>query len=141
MYVLGHSMGGGVALRVSVVWPEAIRALALYGSMSGDERQNYERIRLWASGRSWQFELAASPEAIEAISPLYALDQLRAPVSIHHGAADTVVPALWSRSLCTTLQEMAHEVDCFSYEGQPHTFYGEADALLQERVIAFFRRH
>ena len=43
--VWGHSMGGGATIRVITVDP-TIQAAVLYGSMSADERQNYERILL-----------------------------------------------------------------------------------------------
>ncbi len=141
IHLLGHSMGGGIALRVAIVWPEAIRALALYAAMSGDEAQNFARIQEWAGGRAGAFEREAPLTALRAISPIYHLEQLQAPVGIHHGTADTVVPPAWSDDLCARLQARAHPVECFRYERQPHTFRGAADALLQDRVIDFFRRH
>ena len=48
---MGHSMGGGGVLRVATVWPDAVKAVILYGSMSGDERLNYEQISEWTDGR------------------------------------------------------------------------------------------
>ena len=42
-------MGGGIALRIMTV-SDAVDAAVLYGSMSGDEYLNYERILEWSGG-------------------------------------------------------------------------------------------
>lgn len=142
MHLLGHSMGGGIALRVLAVNNEPyIRAAVLYGSMSGDEKQNYERIRYWSYGRRGQFELAAPPEALALISPLNYLNRITAPIAVHHSVADDIVPVAWARQLCNLLAERGHEHECFFYDGQPHTFHGYADNLFMQRVVSFFRNH
>jgi dipeptidyl aminopeptidase/acylaminoacyl peptidase len=136
----GHSMGGGVALRVLVV-DEAIRAAALYGSMSGDEYLNYERIFEWTDGRLGQTILDIPPDDMERIAPIHHLDQITAAVSVHHGAADNQVPAAWSDDLCRRLRQAGKTVECFTYPGAPHYFGGTTDALFQQRVLDFFERY
>ena len=139
IYMWGHSMGGGVALRVAVVNPaDYLRGVVLYGAMSGDERWNYERIQVWSEGQNGAFELAAGEEALTAVSPINHLDRLQAPISIHHSDADDVVPYGWSVDLCERLAALAHPVDCYTYHAQPHTFNGEQDRLFMERVGRFF---
>lgn len=144
----GHSMGGGVALRVLAVNNEPyLRAAVLYGSMSGDEAKNYGRIRGWTNSRRGQFELAAPPEMLRAISPINYLDRIEAAVAVHHSHADDVVPVEWSEALCDLLAELysADEIPyapaCYFYDQQPHTFRGDGDALFMERVAEFFGRH
>lgn len=140
IHLWGHSMGGGVALRVLAVnTEEYIRAAVLYGSMSGNEAWNYEQIREWSNGSRGEFELAASPEMMEAISPIYHLDRITAPISIHHSDADATVPLAWSEDLCGRLQVLNHPVECFTYNDIPHTFNGPGDALFMRRVIEFFQ--
>jgi uncharacterized protein len=142
IHLWGHSMGGGVALRVIAVNnAEYIRAAVLYGSMSGNEIWNYEQIRIWSNNQRGEFELAASPEMQEAISPIYHLARIRAAVSIHHSYDDQQVPVSWSEDLCRQLEELDHPVECFFYEGLPHTFNGWGDNRFMERVIDFFGRH
>jgi uncharacterized protein len=139
IHLWGHSMGGGIALRVATVNNEPyLRSIVLYGSMSGDEALNYERIRQWSGGSSGQFEREATPEQLQAISPIYHLERLETAVAIHHSEADDVVPVEWSRDLCVRLEEMAHPVVCYFYEGLPHTFRGNGDSLFMERVATFF---
>jgi dienelactone hydrolase len=138
----GHSMGGGIALRVITVnSDEYIRAAVLYGSMSGDEEKNYSRIDSWCQGTCADFELATPDETLLDISPLYHLDRINAAVSIHHSEDDEVVPPEWSEELCQNLLALNHDVECFTYSGVPHTFRGPADALFTQRIIDFFNRN
>jgi dienelactone hydrolase len=142
IHLWGHSMGGGVALRAATVNNEPyVRGVVLYGAMSGDEQKNYEQIAIWTDQRAGDFELSAPPETLRAISPIYHLDRLRAPVSIHHSDADPVVPAAWSDELCALLTEQEHPVECFVYEGAPHTFLPPWDDVFMARFIEFFNRH
>jgi uncharacterized protein len=136
----GHSMGGGISTRVMTIDPD-IRAVVLYGAMSGDERRNYERIQMWSGGQRGAWELAAPDEALLRISPIHHLDRVAAAVSIHHGANDGTVPLAWSEDLCQRLQDLAKTVECFTYPGQPHTFTGDGDRLFIQRTIEFFERH
>jgi dipeptidyl aminopeptidase/acylaminoacyl peptidase len=131
-------MGGGVALRVIAVNnAEYLKTAVLYASMSGDEVLNFERIRQWSGGSNGPFELNASPEMLQAISPSYHLDRIRAAVSIHHSEADETVPVAWSNDLCQRLQAINHPVECFTYYATPHTFRGGADELFIERTARF----
>ncbi len=136
----GHSMGGGIALRVLVVNPD-VRAAVLYGSMSGDEYKNFQRIFEWTDGRSGQEELAIPPEEMARIAPINHLDAITAAVAIHHGTADTQVPLSWSVELCEKLRELGKTVTCYTYEGQPHYFWGAQDELFRQRVVDFFKQN
>jgi dienelactone hydrolase len=132
----GHSMGGGIALRVLTVTPD-IRAAVLYGSMSGDEYLNFQRIFEWTDGRSGLDEMSIPETEMRRIAPIYHLDRIETPLSIHHGTADDQVPPAWSDDLCQRLQELGKSVECFRYPGQPHTFVGEGDRLFRQRVLDF----
>jgi uncharacterized protein len=140
IHLLGHSMGGGITLRVLTVDPE-VSAAVLYGAMSGDERRNYEQIVQWSNGQVGEEVLAMDDADLERISPIYHLERITAPVSIHHGALDDVVPAEWSTDLCRRLRDLGKTVECYSYADQPHTFQGNGDLLFQQRVIDFFNQH
>lgn len=137
----GHSMGGGVSTRVMVVNPD-VRAVVLYGAMSGDEQKNYERIfNVFSDGQRGKEELSAPAEAFQRISPVNYLDQVQAAVSIHHGDRDREVPPEWSIDLCERLQALQKEVECFRYPGQPHTFVQEGEQLFIERMIDFYDKY
>ncbi|MCB8944172.1 MAG: alpha/beta fold hydrolase [Ardenticatenaceae bacterium] len=137
IHLFGHSMGGGIALRVLVVG-SGVESAVLYGAMSGNEQQNYERIRVWSNQADGDFELSLSAENLARISPINYLEQIQARISIHHGTQDATVPPQWSADLCERLQDLQKTVECFTYAGQPHNFTGAGNQLLIERAIAFF---
>ncbi|WP_018466324.1 alpha/beta hydrolase family protein [Calidithermus timidus] len=142
MGLWGHSMGGGIALRVAVVDPR-VRAVVLYGSMSGDERKNASQIYYVYSGRTRGLtELNAPDERIKAISPIYHLQNARAAFSVHHGTADEQVPYAWSVELCQKLKALGKSAECFSYRDARHIFPSgsRADAIFIAKVQDFFAR-
>jgi dienelactone hydrolase len=134
--MMGHSMGGGITLRV-ITAGNLVDAAVLYGSMSGDERQNFEKILAWSGGAEGQTELAVAAEDLERIGPLFHLERITIPVSIHHGENDGTTPLEWSLDLCERLQELQKGVECFTYPGQPHTFQDDGDELFIQRMIDF----
>ncbi len=137
----GHSMGGGITLRVITAGAE-VKAAVLYGSMSGDERQNFEHIlNVLSDGERGFEELDVPPEALSAISPIYHLGRITVPVSVHHSDADEVVPVEWSIDLCERLGALGKTVECFIYSGEPHTFWGFGDYQFLERTLAFFAQY
>jgi dipeptidyl aminopeptidase/acylaminoacyl peptidase len=137
--LFGHSMGGGISLRVATISDE-VDAVLLYGSMSGDEHANLGRLVEW-TGLDDLPELSVPDETVARLAPIEALDKITAALSLHHGEADTVVPPEWTADLYQRLTALGKPVEYFSYPGQPHTFVGDAHTLLLERAIAFFRQH
>jgi dipeptidyl aminopeptidase/acylaminoacyl peptidase len=141
IFLWGHSMGGGIAQRVLTAGAP-INGAVLYGSMSGDERQNFEHIRdVLSDGDRGLEELAVPEEVLLDISPAHFYDRVSVPVSIHHGDIDEVVPLQWSSDLCQQLIEHGKDVECFTYHNMPHTFYGDNDQLLIQRSLDFFERY
>ncbi|MCZ7539350.1 MAG: alpha/beta fold hydrolase [Anaerolineae bacterium] len=135
----GHSMGGGISLRTITVSAD-VRAAVLYGAMSGNEAWNYAKIQEWSGGTRGRAEMRAPDEVIQRISPIEYLERIQTAVSIHHGTADDQVPLEWAADLCQRLNALGKSVECFAYEGQPHTFTGEGDRLFVQRTIDFFNR-
>jgi uncharacterized protein len=86
------------------------------------------------------WDVAPPDDALQRISPINYLDRVTAAVSIHHGSLDAQVPLAWSEDLCSRLQALEKPVECFTYQGQPHTFVGEGDRLFVQRVRDFFDR-
>ena len=138
--LFGHSMGGGIAQRVMTVNPD-VRAVLLYGSMSGDDKRNFEQVVVISGGERGNEEAGIPTADLLAVSPVYYQDRITAAVSIHHGEADEQVPVEWSVELCRQLGELGLDPECFFYPGRPHTFGGEDDQLLLTRAIDFFGRH
>lgn len=136
----GHSMGGGISTRVMTVSPD-IQAVVLYGAMSGDEKQNFERIlNYFSNGERGKEELEFPEEAFESISPINYIDRVQAAVSIHHGEHDQEVPLAWSLDLCRQLRDLEKSVECYTYEDQGHTFHGDGDNQFMMQMIDFYDR-
>jgi dienelactone hydrolase len=118
MGIWGHSLGGGVALRMVNLVPE-IKAAVLYGAVS-------QRYTSSSAGFN-----------------VYDLNATSAAFSVHHGELDEVISPDWSRTLCADLEEAGREYECYFYEDQPHTFIrsGDADPLFIQRTVDFFDRY
>ncbi len=132
----GHSMGGGIVLRLLILDPQ-LRGGLLYASIHSDESVNLVHFK--DDGRGVP-KVNAPPDALDLISPAAYLEKIVAPLSIHHGDADAVVPVEWSEQLCADLLKMGKDVECKVYPDQPHTFINDGDGLFIERSVAFFKR-
>ena len=130
----GHSMGGGIVLRILTIEKD-IQAALLYASINADEKINLMHFE--EDGRGTE-EISAPDEILERISPLGYLDRINTPISIHHGDADSLVPVEWSEDLCQHLKSKGKSVDCLIYEGQPHTFRNSGDTQFIANMISFF---
>jgi uncharacterized protein len=138
--LLGHSMGGGIALRVMAVNRADVKAAVLYGAMNADEVKNVDQIRdVFRRARSIP-EDAVPRERYATISPSSYLDELTAAVSIQHGERDAQVPVQWGRDLHAELTRLGKPVEIDVYLGQGHSLQGAALTRMHARVAAFFRR-
>ncbi|MEM7798469.1 MAG: alpha/beta fold hydrolase [Chloroflexota bacterium] len=139
-YLMGHSMGGSVAQRVMSIRPDEIKGLVLYNTMHGDEEINYRRIREWGGNRSYIRELAVPPELVEEISPIHMIDSWTAPVTLHYGSDDLVVPHTWSQTICEELKLIDHPTSCYMYDGANHLFQDDNDQRFVQRIVYFFNQ-
>jgi dienelactone hydrolase len=133
--IWGHSMGGGIALRVITLDP-GIRAAVLYGAVTG----NLALHRFGFHGTDQSYA-QNHPEEIQLISPSSHYAEIQAAVSIHHGLGDTTVPSQWSKDLCGELTDLGKNVECFFYPDAPHTFGGEIEQLFNQRTVDFFSKY
>jgi dienelactone hydrolase len=133
----GHSLGGGLALRVITISP-LIKATLLYAALSGDEQRNFDYVYRASAGKRGVVEYHTPPEIVREISPLFHLERVRGAVSIHHGGDDAGIPLFIAADLCDRLQKLGKTVECFTYTGQGHIFAGSSDELLIQRSLDFF---
>ena len=77
-----------------------------------------------------------------ARSPLFHVDQIKAPVFIAHGAKDQRVNISQSEQMVSALKENGRNVEFFRCEGEGHSFNGEpARIAFHERMAAFLERY
>ncbi len=150
--MLGHSLGGGLALGVMVTKPDLVKAYVLFAPMSMDYRENFYRwtMRSQRPNRGHRetglkiIEKYGSPEANpefwDNLSPQTFLDRVRSPVMVHHGTADDSVPLEWSEKLAKAFAEHGKEIKLYIYEGEQHEFIKQWP-LVMKRSVDFFDAH
>lgn len=88
---------------------------------------------------------ASDPETLRQISPIYHLNYVTVPVQIHYGKLDGLVfsgtPPEWSLKLFNAFLEAGKPVKLVAYEGQRHSFSGEAWYQFMEAVAKFFDKN
>lgn len=152
--IWGHSNGGAVTAKVITV-SDQIGAAVIYSPASSNIVEDYEfrveRRRMRENEppgqRSGVLDLptvefpvppAQGPDLYERLSPLNYLHYVTAPVQIHWGTNDEVVPYKWPGDLLDGLRAAGKEVEYFEYPGQPHSFTGESNQLYLRRIAEFY---
>lgn len=143
--MLGHSMGGGVSINVSVIQPDLVKAFVLYAPVSSDYKDNFDR---WTKTRKEVadkvIELHGSyesnPQFWQNISAVNFLDRVKAPILIFHGTSDDSVPYEWSQTLEKKLTEQGKEVTLVTYSPEEHEFGPKWTDFMQQST-SFFNKY
>ena len=133
----GHSVGGGVALKVITISSD-VKAALLYASLSGDDKLNFEKFTSGSNSPEAQAEAQTNALAWFQISPQYFLADITAAVSIHQGLQDTIVPPAWSADTCRRLRALRKTVFCVNYPDMGHAFAGMTDKKFVALSVVFF---
>lgn len=142
IFMLGHSMGGGIAIQIMVTQPELIDAYVLFAPVSADFRDTFDR---WFTRRPEMAEKIISqygspkdsPEFWSGLNALQYLNNVSAPVMIHHGTEDRDVPLAWSETLANELKKKKKDITLHIYKNEPHEFIN-AWPLVMRRTVEFF---
>lgn len=162
----GHSMGGGVTMKVLMLKTPA-RAAVLYSTVSADDADILGRWGLGCIGDiqagehqlgcnssdvvpldlppaliKAYYEASLDPAILRQTSPIYHLDLVSVPIQIHYGTNDgktsAGTPPEWSRKLYDALEKAGKQAQLFGYEGEQHSFNGDAWIAFMERAARFF---
>ncbi len=165
----GHSMGGGITTKILTL-ESPVRAAVLYAPNSADDadlikRWGYGCLGDISAGEMVEtcnsadvipdtlpdeitaayIESTLSEERMREIAPFYHLEYVSVPVQIHIGSADGdyigSTPPEWSYKLNQGLIDAGKDVDFFVYDGQRHSFTGDAWTQFMDRAIEFFKEH
>jgi dipeptidyl aminopeptidase/acylaminoacyl peptidase len=166
--IWGHSMGGGITIRVLTI-TDQIKVASLYGALSADDEVHY----CWLYGcrtpvaptrepanlrRYQQFDpdflqgletpALSSPDPNTRLheiflksSPSRYLAYINAPIMIHHGESDDVVPIQWSIDLSNSLNALGKPASLYTYPGEGHVFAGWGWQLFMARTLSFFNEY
>jgi dipeptidyl aminopeptidase/acylaminoacyl peptidase len=162
----GHSMGGGVTMKVLTIDPR-IKAAVLYSTVSADDADIIGRWGMGCFGdialgeqvfgcnsadvipADLPFDLqtayhktASDAEALKDVAAFYHVDHVTAPLQIHYGTEDGQIysgtPPEWSLKLTNGLRDAGRQVELYQYEGEGHSFVGEPWFIFMRRVLHFF---
>lgn len=143
----GHSNGGAITSKAMVI-SDQIAAAVIYAPASSNIVEDYwfrvERSRSRGAEIDrvdWPVAPEEAPDLYQRLSPLPYLDRVEAPVLIHWGTADDVVPLKWPDDLRSGLEAAGKQVRMEVYEGQPHSFTGASNGLYLERTVEFYGQH
>jgi dipeptidyl aminopeptidase/acylaminoacyl peptidase len=145
LVVMGSSAGGYTVLRALTARPGYFRAgVCVYGianlfTLASGTHKLEERYLDSLLG-----VLPAAAAVYRERSPLFAVEALRDPVAVYHGADDQVVPPAQSEALVESLRrrQVPHEYRVFPGEGhgwrRPETieaFFQSVEAFLRQHVL------
>lgn len=136
----GHSMGGGIALKVITISTD-IKAALLYAPLSGDEKLNFDKIFSGPDNPQAGIESNTNEIAWFHISPFYSFNNITAAVSIHQGRLDDVVPPEWTDATCERLRTLGKTVFCVNYPDMGHAFSGMTDKRFAALSKIFFNAY
>ncbi|MFH1709563.1 MAG: alpha/beta fold hydrolase [bacterium] len=135
--LLGHSLGGGIALNIMTTKPGLIKAYVLFAPISIDYMDNYYRwIARKGASVPGKFGSPVVREKIEALygspeanpefwnnlSPKTFIRNVNDPIIVHQGLADQDVPSDWANKLVEAFKRSGKEIKLYTYRGQPHEF-------------------
>lgn len=144
--VLGHSMGGGVAMNALIARPNLFDAAILFAPVSSDYYKNFQR---WAqdnltSQETQQLEKEigslGNSENFRAFSSVTYFSRIDDPLMIHQGTGDKDVPAQWSRETHNELKKAGKNSTYHQYPNAPHEFIINWPQVMQ-RSLDFFDKH
>ena len=142
--MLGHSLGGGVALNIAVAYPDVIDALVLYAPVHSDAWENFARWRAKRKEGTLTIETIGTRESDpvfwDAISASAYLDNIETPVLLFQGTQDSDVPKEWSDFLAERFDALGKEVTYVVYEGEKHEFIPRFRDFM-EQSTTFFQEH
>lgn len=157
MGMWGHSMGGNITQRALVITPD-IKAAVVWGGVVGSYQDMFD---YWWNRRSPRPQ--SSPNAMgrinsrqmfltqygspsaqsdfwQKIDPTYFIQDVKAPVQIHHGLADETVPYQLGQRYNEQLKNAGKTVELYEYPGADHDI-SQPFNLAMERSVEFFDKY
>lgn len=164
--IWGHSMGGAVTMKVLTV-DSRLKAGVLYSTVSADNADPLQRWGLGCIGDIMAgehqldcnssdvvpldlppdvikayYEASLDPTVLRQTSPIYYLNLVSAPIEINYGTADgktsAGTPPEWSQKLQKALELAGKDAHLYAYDGEFHSFNGDAWIAFMERSARFF---
>lgn len=138
-----------IGLRTAVV-NEDVKAFSLWAGVVGsfeDMLETYNQDISFLDLEERDISLveekglpSENPEFWSQIDPHYHLENITAPIELHHGSADSSVPIELSESLKEALENAGKEVKLYKYSGDDHNISQNSNQAF-ERTIQFYKEN
>lgn len=143
--IMGHSLGGNIALKVMEVRPD-IKAGVIWGGAVISADQILEKWFSDDARKSIAEELIKeygepkeNPEFWKSISPINFVEYINGSVLIQHGEKDESIPTSQAKQLEAALKLAGKEVALILYENGTHNFEGEIYTQAIQKATNFFQ--
>ncbi|MFH1822549.1 MAG: alpha/beta fold hydrolase [Patescibacteria group bacterium] len=144
----GHSNGGEIGLRIVVISPD-IKAAVFWAGVVGsyvDMLETYnDKIPFLRNATSSLLVKehglpSENPEFWNKLDPYFYLEDISAPIQLHHGTSDPSVPIELSRRLKEELEKINKPVELYEYPGDNHNISNNLNTAWQ-RTIDFYNEN
>lgn len=160
LFLAAHSMGGDVALAVLAVSP-CFKAASIWAGVCAHIHavaDFYTRYEINASNPAALFAPAFQEKwekitsvvknepfnlmNIDAANGYFYLENVTAPLILHHGTGDTAVPVEWSLRLYQALKDLGKDTSLYLYDGNNHEIgLNNQHPVAIARDVAFFNQN
>jgi len=143
VWMMGHSMWGGVTMYGLVAHPQMIQAAVLYAPVHSNEYYNFNR---WMINRLSSAEYNALQDKLwpldqidtfASFSPETYFDRVQTPVQIYFGTNDASCPVQRGRDIRDQLTAADKSVELIEYPWEQHEF-GPQWTRFMQWVVQFF---
>ncbi len=145
--IMGASYGGYAALVGMTLTPETFAAGVSRVGISNLITSEKSVPLYWSAARAQRLRRVGDPdkdqEMLKSRSPVFFVDQIKAPILISHGANDVRVVAAESEQMVQAMRSANKPVEYFTYEDEGHSlflpankfhFYAKAEEFLAKHL-------
>lgn len=135
--MLGHSLGGGIALNIAVTKPDLVKAIVLYAPVSADYRDNYNK---WGRARNPELAEEKDWKFWDELSAINYVKNINAPILLQHGVLDESCDVKWSDRLAKALKDEGKNIVYNRYPVEKHEFIRDWPVFMK-RNVEFFDKY
>ena len=133
--LLGHSLGGLLALNTIVAKPDLVDAAVAISPASIVPSENVDYLTTLFGGTPAPIiqqygSPEDNPQFWRDISPGTLVDRVEAPLLIVHGSADQITPLRWSQATAARWEDAGKSVELVVLDGEGHVFQPRWDEVM-----------
>jgi len=140
--IYGASYGGYAALMGAAREPELYRCAVGYVGVYDLEVMHRDDSRMARWMRNWANDWVGERDALDARSPTFMADRIKAPVFLAAGGEDRIAPIAHSKKMERALRGAGKSVETLYFSSEGHGFYtDEHRREYYTHLLDFLARH